>query len=86
MAALTVTWRILDLFVVPNWFICTDTAKYDTSVVLAPCWSPFSNFYFVSACVSNVPHLYQLSDCLVTVALYITLVVSMELLVKISRR
>ena len=37
MAALTVLWRILDLFVGPNWFLCTDDTNDDTRVFLSPC-------------------------------------------------
>ena len=34
MSALTVLWRSLDLFVVPNWFLCTDAVNGGISSVL----------------------------------------------------
>ena len=80
MVYLTVTWRSVDLFVVPNWFICTDAANDDTSVVLAMFWIPSRNFSSIPACVRNVHHISQLSDWLVSVSLDIPLPVSMTLL------
>ena len=61
-SALTVLWRSLNLFVVPNWFLRTDTANYDTSVVLDLCWSPSRNLYLTPTCVRNVYHIFQLPD------------------------
>ena len=85
MEALTVLWRILDFFFVPNWFLCADSTNDDTSVVLALCWSPSRNFSSTSPCVNNVHHLYQFPDFLVAVALDISLVMSTMLLYTISR-
>ena len=44
MANLTVMWRSVAFFVVPNWFLPTDAENYDTIIVLDPCWIPSGNF------------------------------------------
>ena len=86
MAALAVIWRILDFFVVPNLFICTDAANDNTKIVLFSCGIPYRNLFFMPMCVRNVHHLYQLPDCLVAVDLVIPLVMLRMSLVEISRR
>ena len=85
-AILTVPWRGLDLFIVPNWFLCTDFSNDDTRIVLSPCGIMSRNFFFLPMCVSNVNHLSQFPYFLVAVSLVIPLVVLRMPIVKISRR
>ena len=85
-AALTLTLRSLDFFVVENLFLHTNVVNDDTSVVLSPCVSPSRNSPLTPACVRNVLHVSQLPDFLAAVALDITLVMSRMMLVTISRR
>ena len=58
-AALNVPWRILAFFVVPNWFLCTDTVNDETSLFLDPCSIPSNNLSSTPSFVSKVYHLYQ---------------------------
>ena len=84
--ALTVTWSSLGLTVAPNYFLRTDTTNDDTMIVFSTCGIPFSNFFLMHVCERNVHHIYQFPDCLVAVALAITLVISRMLLAITSRR
>ena len=86
MAFLTVTWRSFALFVVLNFFCCTDSAKYDTSMVFYYCCISSRSFSLMSECARNVHHQYQLTDFLDILALENFLVVSRMLLATISTR
>ena len=85
-ASLTVLWRSLDLFVVPNWFLCTDVSNDDTRILLSTCGIPYRNLFLMTMCVRNMQHLSHLLDCLATVTLAITSFVLRITLVKISRK
>ena len=85
MEALTVLWWSLCLRVAPNWFLCTDAATDDTSIVFSPYGIPSRNFSVMYVFVRNVHHLSQLPYCFVTVALEILSVVLRMLLVTIYR-
>ena len=50
MAALTVLWRILDLLVAPNWFLCTDAKNDETSIVFSPCGILSRNLFLMHVC------------------------------------
>ena len=82
---MTVPWRSLDLFVVPNWFLCTDTANDDT-IFFPPYGIPSRDLFSVPVCVRNVHHMYQFPDYLVVVAMVIPSVMLRMPLVTISRR
>ena len=84
--SLTVTWRSLELFVVPNLFFCTYVVNDDTIIVLYHCGIPSRDLSLMPVCERNLHHLSQLPDCLVVVTLGIPLVVSRMSLVTISRR
>ena len=71
---------------VPNWFLCTDSANDDIIIVLAPCWIPFNNFSYTPVCVSNSYHLSQLPYLLVAVVMEIPFVESMTLQATIPMR
>ena len=53
---------------------------------LCSCGTPPRNFFVIPVCLSNMPHLYQFSDCLVAVALAMPLKASRLPLAMISRR
>ena len=78
-------WRIRFL-VVPNWFRRTEAANDDTRVSSALLGPPPRKLFDIPICFSNVPHLYQFPDCLVTVALVMPLKASRLSLAMISRR
>ena len=52
-------WRSVAIFVLKNWFLCTDATNDDAIVVLATCWSLSNNIYSTPACVRNVQNLSQ---------------------------
>ena len=72
--------------VLTNWFFRTDYVKDDTRMVLYSCGIPSSNFSLAPEWVRKVHHWYHFPDCLYTMALGITLVVSKILIYAISRR
>ena len=76
----------MGLRIAPNWFLCADAANDDTGIVFYPCGIPSRNLFVMPVCVRNVHHISQFTDYLVAIALDIPLVVSMILLVKISRK
>ena len=86
MADLTVLWRSRCFLVFTNWFCRTKAANDDTRIVFCACGITYRNLSVISDCRRNVPHLYQLLDCLVTVALAMTLEAPRLLLAMISRR
>ena len=86
MASLTVPCRSLDFFIVSNWFLCTDAANEHTRIVLYPYGITSRNLLLMPVGVTNIHNLPQLLDCLVTVDLAITLVLSRIPLLTISRR
>ena len=67
-------------------FFFTEAANDDTRNFLCSCVIPPNNFSTIPEFVRNVHHLYQLQDCLVSVALVILLVASRLPLVMVSRR
>ena len=83
MADLTVSWRRVFFFVVPNLFICTDATNYDTVIVLCSCGIPQKKFSMIPDYVRNLHHLSQLPDCLAQVDLDMPLVMSRMSLVMI---
>ena len=70
----------------PNWFRCTEAANDDTRIVFCACGITSRNLSVIPECLSNVPHLSQLPDCLVAVALEMPLEVLRLPLAIISRR
>ena len=84
--ALTVLWRILALFFVPNWFRCINSENDDTMMVLSYCDRLSRNLSLVPTCVRDVQHQSQLSYFLDTVALCIPLVILKIMLATKSRR
>ena len=72
--------------VLPNWFCRTEAANDDTRFVFCACGIPPRNLSVIPECCRNVPHLSQLSDCLVAVALAVPLEASRFPLAMISRR
>ena len=72
--------------VVSNWFLCTDAANDETRIFLCCFVIPPNNSSDMPECVSNVHHLYQLTDFLVVVALAMPLVPLSLPLSIISRR
>ena len=52
----------------PNWFRCTEAANDDTRIVFCACGITSRNLSVIPECLSNVPHLYQFPDCLVSAA------------------
>ena len=86
MADLTVPWRSICFPFFLNWFRRTEAANDDTRVVFCACGIPSSNLSVIPECWSNVPHLSQLPDCLVAVALAMPFEASRLPLAMISRR
>ena len=69
MSDLTVPWRSICFLVFPEWFRCTGAANDDTRIVFCACGIPSRNLSVIPECWRNVPHLSQLPECLVAVAL-----------------
>ena len=86
MVALTVPWKSMALFFVPNWFPHNNAENSDTRVVLDPCWIMLRNFSSIPAHMSNMHHLSWFTYWLVAVDLEIPLVMSMIMLATIYRR
>ena len=86
MVDLTVRWRITCFLVFPNWFRCTEAANDDTRIVPCSCGIPPKNLSVIPECLRNVPHLSQLPDFLVAVALEVPLEALRIPLAMISRR
>ena len=84
MADLKVLWRSICFLVSPNWFRCTEAENDDTRVVLCSCGIPHRNSSVIPECLSNVPHLSQFPDLLVSVALEMLLEASRLPLAMIS--
>ena len=62
MVYLTVLWRSVDFFVLKNWFLCTNAANDNTSVVVASFWILSKIVSLTPACVSNVHHVSLFPD------------------------
>ena len=54
---LTVPWRSVCFLVVLNWFLCTDAANDNTSIVLCSCGIPPKHFSVMPECVRKFHHL-----------------------------
>ena len=86
MADFTVLWRRTCFPVFPNWFRCTEAENDDTRIFFCACGIPSRNLSVIPECLSNIPHLYQLPECLVSVALVMPLEASRLPLAMISSR
>ena len=73
MADLTVTYRSVCFFVVPNYFLCTDIENDDMMTVLCSFGISPKEFSVMLEFVRNIHHVSQLLDCLTAVALVMLL-------------
>ena len=64
----------------------TEAANDDTRIVFCACGIPSMNLSIITECWRNVPHLYQLPDYFIAVALAMPLEASRLPLAMISRR
>ena len=62
ITALTVMWRKIFLFVVPNWFCHNNDVKEEMRMALSSCGSISSNVSLTPGWKSKVHHWYQLQD------------------------
>ena len=84
MADLTVPWRSTCFPVFPDWFRRTEAANDDTRIVFCACGIPSRSLSVIPEFLRNIPHLSQLPECLVAVALEMPLEASRLPLAMIS--